>query len=523
MTTPTPYDPPLTYGGWNQSKKLGSRIASILRTRETDDELLLGVVDNGGNRRKRRHKIVIHSSPFLRCVQSSIAISAGLAQNPGHTLIRPSSSYSQTKLADMHSSPSLRPRLVTDSPALSPIPEPAFSLSDNIRKSTLRVDAFLGEWMNPDYFDQITPPPSSHLMLGAAKTELLRKEDYTAILENQKIAPSRPFPGGWGSPIEGTSTHLIDNDLTLASLSSALPRRDRTSSLSTSGVNGGSLRRARSPNSMTLPTYAEHGVYQPPIPAYAVSSSDEIPVGYVAHARDACVDIDYQWDSSQEPQDWGSGGEYGEEWSDMHKRFRKGLDKMVRWYNESEDPATHMAKTPTSPAFAPIDDGDEDLVLVLVTHGAGCNALIGALTNQPAVLDVGMSSLTMAVLKSALSSSPGHSPKSHSHSTSKPHTLADDYDVPLIANTEHLRSTQATPSSSRHGSSVTIPRFRDPDRRGSGFDGSLDESYGICKVPLGSIRRVASVPTSGPYMPNPRQTIGLWTPPGEKVWLLHLP
>lgn len=34
LTSPTPYDPPLTYGGWIQGRALGARIASLLKARE---------------------------------------------------------------------------------------------------------------------------------------------------------------------------------------------------------------------------------------------------------------------------------------------------------------------------------------------------------------------------------------------------------------------------------------------------------------------------------------------------------
>jgi hypothetical protein len=208
LTSPTPYDPPLTYGGWTQSRALGARIATILRSRETDDEIPLswnGEEQNGGDRRKRRHKVIIHTSPFLRCVQTSIAISAGLAQNPGHHHARPSSSHS---VKDLHSSPQLRPIIATGSPRLAPIPEPALGVNgkpkeqpENIKKSIIRVDAFLGEWLSPDYFEQITPPPSSIMMVAVAKADLLRREDYSYLLNIRNRSPNQGFPGGWGSPI----------------------------------------------------------------------------------------------------------------------------------------------------------------------------------------------------------------------------------------------------------------------------------------------------------------------------------
>lgn len=297
LTSPTPYDPPLTYGGWTQSRALGARIASILRSRETDDEIPVSSGEglSGGNKRKRRHRVIVHSSPFLRCVQTSVAISAGLAQNPGHssTPTRPPASPAMKAL---HSSPKIRP-LTTGSPALLPIPEPGVSKNsrteqqDNIKKSTIRVDAFLGEWLSPDYFEQITPPPSSIMMVAGAKADLLRREDYSNLIHVRDITANQPFPGGWGSPVVLAEKDKDEGPLSaLSALSSSLPRRERTSSLSSTGSHG-SRHSHRSTTNLQLQTPSTHGVYQPPIPSYAVSTSDPIPPGYVAHTRDACVEI----------------------------------------------------------------------------------------------------------------------------------------------------------------------------------------------------------------------------------------
>jgi len=486
-----------------------------LRTRETDDEVLEGNED--GTRRKRRHKVIIHSSPFLRCVQTSVAISAGLAQNPGHTYPRPSSSPS-TK----HSSPRIR-SLEMGSPSLTPIPEPALKLDTrtkaDIRKSTVRIDAFLGEWLSPDYFESITPPPSSVMMVAGAKADLLRNEDYTYLTPRNTASPSinQGFPGGWQSPTSAPVKFEEETPLTtLSSLAQALPRRDRTSSLSNIGNGGhGSIHRAKSPSYLAMASSPEHGVYQPPSLNYATSPVDPIPSGIVSHARDACVDVDYQWDSMRAPQQWGNGGEYGEEWSSMHKRFRTGFQKMNSWYQESEDPGKILTRS-SSPSKSIIqtehEDEDTDLVLVLVTHGAGCNALIGALTNQPVLLDVGLSSLTMAVRKptpvNTPATTPGATPRSHSRANSKNVTVSDQYEVKLIANTEHLRNSSiSTPASSRTPSMASI--FR--EREGSVGSAQDLRGYTIPKTPrtassgnFGSIRRAASVATGGPkgYTPG---------------------
>lgn len=495
--------------------------------------------------RKRRHKVIIHSSPFLRCVQTSVGISAGLAQNPGHTHTH-HRSQSPARSKPLHSSPRVRPTIVTDSPRLAPILEPNTSKvngkpqeqPENIKKSIIRVDAFLGEWLSPDYFEQITPPPSSIMMVAGAKADLLRREDYSNLIHVRDIntAPANQgFPGGWGSPVVVAAAEKDKDEglLTLSSLGAALPRRDRTSSLSSVGSNGTRHSNKSAANVSTtapVPPHAQggHGIYQPPIPGYAISLAEPIPAGYVAHARDACVNVDYQWDSMREPQNWGNGGEYGEEWSSMHKRFRKGLQHLVGWYRDSDDPRKLLTKTPSSPGQSTFhdecdsEDVDTDLVIILVTHGAGCNALIGALTNQPVLMDVGMASLTMAVRKPTSKntpSAPGATPKSHSRASSKTLSISDEYDVMLTANSDHLRSTSTTPLSSRTPSLAGIGAFR--DRYGTG--GALDNSQFSNKSrpittpsSFGSIRRTASVAGSSPrtYSNSPRQmSIGLWSAP----------
>ncbi|KAL3421105.1 phosphoglycerate mutase [Phlyctema vagabunda] len=543
LTSPTPYDPPLTYGGWTQSKALGSRIAAILRSRETDDEIVgSDSTDDSENRRKRRHKVVIHSSPFLRCVQTSVAISAGLAQNPGYAHVHTPSSVRSTPRSStpsqLHSSPKLRPTINTDSPRLAPIHEPSPSKTngktieqhDSIKKSTVRVDAFLGEWLSPDYFELITPPPSSIMMVAGAKADLLRRED-TSTLMSMSVSKNvnQGFPGGWQSPVTLSKPDEDSSLPTLSSLAHALPKRDRTSSLSS--VGSGSSRHSGNKISSTIngAVLAEHGIYQPPIPNYSISSSDPIPPGYVAHARDSCVDVDYQWDSMRDPQNWGNGGEYGEEWSSMHKRFRKGLQQMIQWYSFSDEPAKLATKSPQFPSRykEDVDDEDTDLVLVLVTHGAGCNALIGALTAQPVLLDVGMSSLTMAVRKPVGidNISPTSTPRQHSRASSRNLSISEEYDVKLIANTEHLRSQSSTPSSSRAPSLAGMTAFRErygvpgvPSENGVSFGKpvrSITTSAG-----LGSIRRNNSIATASPrnYVPVRQSSVGLWgsTPKSEE-------
>ena len=312
------------------------------------------------------------------------------------------------------------------------------------RKPELRIDAFLGEWLSPDYYESITPPPSSRMMIASAKADLLHHGDYVEGSQ-QSIRSSSShgnFPGGWGNggTAGGAGHDSKDENGPLANMSSlaqALSNRDRANSHS-SAANSVNRPSQRSLTRTYIPTSHIHRGYIPLVPRYALSPSDPIPAGYVAHARDACVDINYQWDSMRSPHNWGDGGDYGEEWSSMHKRFRKGLYDMIVWYRDHG--LTYAAESRngiSEPHGENHEDEteDTDIILILVTHGAGCNALIGALTNQPVLLDVGMASLTMAVRKEI---------STEVSTSSQPITrdprISDEYDVRLTASTEHLRA-----------------------------------------------------------------------------------
>ena len=431
--------------------------------------------------RRRRHKVVVHSSPFLRCVQTSIAISAGMAQYRGES--KASGHQSHSKSHVMHSgSPRLHAMDDGNSRRLPAIPEPESGStyrrrnrsrgSRKVPRALLRVDPFLGEWLSPEYFDKITPPPESKLMVASAKGELLRQGDPIDMLHIAKRTVTGRTNLLWGGGASSARSYSSDeetplNDMT--SLSKNMPRLGRANSNnvgSPSTTTRSSMRLTtrgdRSPN-------PERSYYVPPTPSYAVSPSQPIPHGYVAHARDACVNVDYQWDSLRPPLEWGNGGAYGEEWSNMHRRFRRGLHEMILWYRSHEPSETlepisdgppqsqtnssspgsqnteKSASTPGSQGSDGSEDDDVDTVLVLVTHGAGCNALIGALTNQPVLLDVGMASLTMAVRKSIdykrVASPASNMPTSPSRrrQSSIDLGLAEDYELKIVASTDHLR------------------------------------------------------------------------------------
>lgn len=432
LTSPTPYDPPLTYGGWTQSKALGLRIAALLHTQA---------------RPKRRHKIVIHTSPYLRCIQTSTAIAAGIAQfHPGAT-----------------------------------------ATVEHIRpdKILLRIDAFLGEWLCPDYYEDITSPPNSTMMVAGAKADLLRTGEYHELKQSE--GPNQGhFPGGWAKT--GPSGHATR----------PVPFRDRSSSyghLVHHGPQGASSVGIK--------------LYDSLVPSHAVSPSDPIPRGFTAHARDACLNIDFQWDSSRTPQRWGDGGEYGDEWSTMHKRFRKGLAGMMTWYKEHGKTALketrwlRLTTNSSSTANGKASDSnaaheDEDLVVIMVTHGAGCNALLGAISNQPILMDVGMASLSMAVRRDE-PRRPAPTPPSLIRRPSVIDVgMSHEYDLKIIASVDHLRPGVDPSKPPQPTKPVALPTNRTLEQRkrytSASANSHIEGSGGKASVnsSLGSIRRSPS-------------------------------
>ncbi|KAF2400320.1 hypothetical protein EJ06DRAFT_537921 [Trichodelitschia bisporula] len=481
LSSPTPYDPPLTYGGWNQSKALGVRVAKILHARahaagrdtqngsknNTPDISPLGTPSDNGSikketrRKPRRQKVVVHTSPFLRCVQTSVALCAGIAQatQEHRHKERRRSTHVRRRSRDVNIE-------LTDAGA--------FEDHNEIVKPVLRVDAFLGEWLSPDYFEAITPPPDSALMMAAAKAGLLQHEEIEVFRPSN--AGVGYFPGGWSAG--GT-------DKPGGALAQVWPSSHRSNSFS----GGSSDTKVVASAFLHTPTG-----YDAPVPTYAISPADPIPRGYVAHARDACAAVDIHWDSTKLPQNWGDGGTLPEEWSAMHRRFRRGLQGVVGWYSghrlefhpDSEDAMTFKEEEQSH------NDDDYDLVVVLVTHSAGCNALIGGLTNQPVLLDAGLTSLTMAVRKpnapeSTLPTRP------HPDRLLSDSGLAGQYSVPILASTDHLRVTPdagrltSLPSTRLVQSIPTYPRLH-PEMAPPRPSNSA----------LGSIRRASATPSATP-------------------------
>ncbi|KAL6884223.1 hypothetical protein HDV57DRAFT_450231 [Trichoderma longibrachiatum] len=428
LTSPTPYDPPLTYGGFLQARLVGNQIMSILEQAKIDAE----VTNNGAtlSGKRRRFKVVIHSSPFLRCIQTSVGISSGLAQMPADSIYQPSD-------------------------VLVPRKAPIGQQSPH-RFALLRLDSFLGEWLSPEYFEMITPPPGPDFMMGSAKAELLRREDYSIYRDVSTPVSNQPAtskPALWSSPVSSPSQP------------NAPSGPDQGNTFSTSAMAA----------ALSSASQEQKKGYMPPRPLHAVSSNGKIPDGFVAHARDSCVLVDFQWDSMRPPLAFGDGGKLPEEWTAMHQRFRSGLKRMVNWYATADFPDEMIGAPVNENDVSCSDSGygeDEEeeieTVIIIVSHGAGCNALIGAITHQPVLMDVGIASITAAVRRSDANYAKALAAASERKgSASEPPQASVDelYEIRLSASTEHLRSNSgasvtARPASPRNTWSPSARRGR---------------------------------------------------------------
>jgi hypothetical protein len=209
----------------------------------------------------------------------------------------------------------------------------------------------------------------------------------------------------------------------------------------------------------------------------------------------------------------------------MHQRFRKGLKRLVDWYSTSDHPDRMVTKTQTTTnsvkfegndaeeCAADEDDAEIENVVVLVSHGAGCNALVGGITNQPVLADVPMSSLTMARRRSAFDDNEdvvdGRATASLEDAllTNKI-TVPELYELPMFANTDHL---VASGSVSRSSSINAGSRGRDARgfssalrdlNFGAHYGQSRDHRSNSLSASLGSMRRASGGPSSTARPPS---------------------
>lgn len=275
-------------------------------------------------------------------------------------------------------------------------------------------------------------------MLSAAKADLLKREDYSRYTD---FSPITPTATPSAQPAQSSS------------LWNASPTQRSENKSSSPRFNEAPF---GSPGTQT----EEKQGYRAPRPTYAISSSGKIPDGFVAHARDECVTVDYLWDSMRSPLDFGDGGILGEEWTGMHERFRKGIKKMLNWYATATEP-TNVDSLPGSAQqpeeSTPSLDEDVETVVIVVSHGAGCNALMGAITHQPVLMDVPIASISMATRKTDISYDDllAAAPVKDPAEAARVH-VNQMYEIRLSASTEHLQVSNSTPASNRSASVSNI-------------------------------------------------------------------
>ncbi|ODV92375.1 hypothetical protein CANCADRAFT_963 [Tortispora caseinolytica NRRL Y-17796] len=83
---------------------------------------------------------------------------------------------------------------------------------------------------------------------------------------------------------------------------------------------------------------------------------------------------------------FGKGGEYDEEWSEMNERARKALGCIIE--------EARMRTIESDSANGNIFIGE---VILIVSHGAICNSLIGGLSNRPTLINISVGSLSIAL------------------------------------------------------------------------------------------------------------------------------
>ena len=132
-----------------------------------------------------------------------------------------------------------------------------------------------------------------------------------------------------------------------------------------------------------------------------------------------------------------------------------------------------------------------------------------------------MASLTMAVRKHGAGSEHAPSTQSPRRRSSIDTGVSDDYEVPLVASTEHLRAgsnpltvpqLQTQPRNYSPQSGNYRQRFGSPTAHGPGFDPHDNTFHLPAAAPNGGLRRSYTSTSAGPTRAN----TGLWTKPEEE-------
>ena len=543
LRSPAPYDPPLTYGGWKQSHALGERIATIIQDRnrtevdeeEDDQDTANGLStkdppsskfaadkQQGHESRWKKPRLIIHTSPYLRCLQTAIAISAGISEQQVEARKDVRRGRGGATSHPLHSgSPHIQPE---QGMPLASIAEPTDGVfggqsktDEALTKTLIRMDAFLGEWLTPVYFKDITPPPDSKMMVAAGMVEMTGLRDY--YVGNLFPGAVQNVEGSQGGLWVGASSlSKINQHIPVDSEAKAsIPRISRSSS---HNIAAGSPMppRLQTKEQPDLAEVVRGRLYKQPIPSYALSATDPIPQDYITFARDRCVEFDSNWDSYREPMGWGHGGQLGENWAEMNTRLRNGLRSMLHWYQKSAPTSQEMLPEPSQPLDD--EDNDRETILIIVTHSAGCNALMHALSNQPVLVDVRTASLSLALQKSTkegVLSRPGFLVSNRERSVTD-NAPFDEYKVKLVASTDHLRSdsrsqsrrsTNRSSAGSQYSGWRSIASMSAASAQGSGGGLADPDQRSKLDCSTSSMERSNLADGPSPIKPKPE----LWTKP----------
>lgn len=394
---------------------------------------------------KRSLNVVMHSSPYLRCTQTAIAVSSGIAKaydksscanQPEILRSGQQGTVQGSKQQEANSiNSSFAAQSCMERPEFYPGKKSPKRLSSKIktRKIKLRLDAFLGEWLTDDYFEHMYASPNATHLLETAKTDLLREPEAMDDCSENTIQNYITKENLAKYPTdEGSGQYFATDNLPEQYFQSQAHPNNENRRRSIYKRNDIKLSLISSKN---LDPDNRRGRATP----YhdKSSRSESIPQGIIDQARIRYVEVDSQWDSTKEPLLCGNGGELGEDWSSMHQRLTTGLRRLLKWHTNEE---SHNLEPSGATSVLSTEDYKSDTVLIIVTHGAACNALIGAFTNQPVVIDVDTSSFTAFVRKEGVNEEPSKYPTTlRTDLSTSPCDLSDIYDLKLLAATQHLQ------------------------------------------------------------------------------------
>ncbi|GAO48623.1 phosphoglycerate mutase-like protein [Saitoella complicata NRRL Y-17804] len=136
-TAERPYDTPLTKGGIAQAAATGRFIRSWLHDKKETARRRTVLVEDEEDEDDDRNvwvpNVVIHTSPFLRCMETATALANQLYRAPSRS--------------------GMVNRINRDA-----------SEVEAATYSRIRIDDYLGEWLNPVYFSELKEPPPSTLL-----------------------------------------------------------------------------------------------------------------------------------------------------------------------------------------------------------------------------------------------------------------------------------------------------------------------------------------------------------------------